>query len=300
MISNIDNSSEPQTKEEDRVCAPDKMFDNGSCYTMRSLIAIAEAYNKENPNNIIKLDNSDETLHPHKYKKYIVKQLKKRLDPKCDSQLCWASRSFIKNLSRIDKEEIQKYTFRPIAPEGQFKWLNTLNIDAVMEQYEKKYPDFKFLGTVPMDFDDFPELKIKDLDFNKLIKNKKTKLGIVFNLDEHKKPGSHWVAMFSDLLKGQIYYFDSYGTRPEQRVRTFMDRIKEFCKTELGIISPIADHNRFRHQFENSECGVYSINFIVRMLKGKTFEEICESRVPDRKINKCRLRYFTKMDQNSL
>ena len=289
-----DTSSVPDVKEEDKVCAPDKMFEYGSCYTMRSLILLSEAYNKENPDNMIELDRTRETLHPRKYKKYIVKQLKKRLDSKCDSQLCWAKQSFMKNLARINKEEIEKYTFRPIAPEGRFEWLNTLNIDDVMKQYEKKYSDFEFLGTVPMDFDDLPVLGIKDHDFNKSIKNGKTKIGIVFNLDEHKKAGSHWVSMFADLKKGQVYYFDSYGTRPEQRVRTLLDRIKNFCKTGLGISRVIVDHNRIRHQFKNSECGVYSINFIVRMLKGKTFEEICESRVPDEKINKCRLRYFTK------
>ena len=289
-----DTSSEPDVKKEDKVCAPDKMFEYGSCYTMRSLILLSEAYNKENPDNIIELDRTRETLYPQKYKKYIVKQLKKRLDSKCDSQLCWAKQSFMKNLARINKEEIEKYTFRPIAPEGKFEWLNTLNIDDVMKQYEKKYSDFEFLGTVPMDFDDLPVLGIKDHDFNKSIKNGKTKIGIVFNLDEHKKAGSHWVSMFADLKKGQVYYFDSYGTRPEQRVRTLLDRIKNFCKTGLGISRVIVDHNRIRHQFKNSECGVYSINFIVRMLKGKTFEEICESRVPDEKINKCRLRYFTK------
>ena len=77
----------------------------------------------------------------------------------------------MKNLARINKEEIEKYTFRPIAPEGKFEWLNTLNIDDVMKQYEKKYSDFEFLGTVPMDFDDLPVLGIKDHDFNKSIKN---------------------------------------------------------------------------------------------------------------------------------
>lgn len=294
MIQDIDNSSEPEVKEEDKVCAPDKMFEDGSCYTTRSLILLSEAYNNENPDNIIKLDHTRETLHPRKYKKYIVKQLKKRLDSKCESQMCWAKQSFMKNLKRINKEEIEKYTFRPHSPEGKFEWLNTLNIDDVLNQYEKKYSDFEFLGTVPMDFDELPVLGIKDYDYSKLIKNGKSKIGIVFNLENHDESGSHWVSMFSDLKKGQVYYFDSYGTRPEQRVRTLMDRIKKFCETGLGINPVIVDHNRIRHQFKNSECGVYSINFIVRMLKGKTFEEICESRIPDNKINKCRLRYFTK------
>ena len=35
--------------------------------------------------------------------------------------------------------------------------------------------------------------------------------------------------------------------------------------------------NQTRHQFKNSECGVYSINFILRLLKGETFEFICDN-----------------------
>ncbi len=294
---NIDSSSsEPKIiKQSDKVCAPDKTFIHGSCYTLNSLVDLAEAYNKDNPDNIIKLDNSYETLHPHKYKKYLVKQLKKRLDSKCESQICWSQQSFTRNLSRMDKEEIEKYTFRPEGPEGKFEWLNTVNIDEVMAQYEKKNPEFEFLGAVPMDFDELEVLGIKNLDYNKLIKEGKTKLGIVFNLDEHWQPGSHWVAMYANIKEGQIYYFDSYGTRPEQRVRVLMNRINRFCQSALGIKNPDVDYNRIRHQFKNSECGVYSINFIVRLLKGRTFKEICESKIPDEKINKCRAKYFVKL-----
>ena len=33
------------------------------------------------------------------------------------------------------------------------------------------------------------------------------------------------------------------------------------------------EYNRNRHQFKNSECGVYSINFILRLLEGESFED---------------------------
>jgi hypothetical protein len=292
MDLNIKDISEPVDKN-DKACAPDKLFENGSCYTLVSLIQIATAYNKDNPNSIIQLDPKYETLHPHKYKKYLVKNLKNKLKSKCNNQKCWLDQSFMRHVEKNDVEEIEKHTFRPDGPSGKFEWLNTVNIDEVMEQYETKYPDFKYLGTVPMDFDDLEVLGIKNMDYGKLVKEGKTKIGIVFNLDEHWKSGSHWVALYADLKEGKIYYFDSYGIRPEQRVRKLMNRINRFCQTGLGITNTDVDFNRIRHQYKNSECGVYSMNFIIRSLKGKSFKSICDSKIPDDKINKCRAKYFT-------
>jgi Ulp1 family protease len=51
-------------------------------------------------------------------------------------------------------------------------------------------------------------------------------------------------------------------------------------------------HNPTQHQRGNSECGVYSINFILRLLKGKTFDHLTQKRLTDEKVNKCRFRYF--------
>jgi hypothetical protein len=52
------------------------------------------------------------------------------------------------------------------------------------------------------------------------------------------------------------------------------------------------DYNKTRHQFKNSECGVYSVNFILRMLKGESFENICSNITSDDKVNECRKQYF--------
>ena len=52
--------------------------------------------------------------------------------------------------------------------------------------------------------------------------------------------------------------------------------------------------NDKRHQYKGSECGVYSINFIERMLNGDKFEDISNSKIPDDVINKKRNIYFYK------
>jgi len=291
----IDIDNLPPVNEKDKTCAPNMTFENGSCYALGTLMLIATMYNKNNKNNPnvqIKLDRSYETIHPHKYKRYLVSKLHNRLSDKCTDQKCWLEQDFMQSVAEKNREEIEKLTFRPEGPEGKFEWLSTVNIDEVMEQYHIKYPDFQYLGTVPMDFDDLPVLGIKNLNFDDLYKKGKKRLGIIFNLDEHDKSGSHWVSMFSDLEKGQIYYFDSYGIRPEQRVRRLMKRINDFL-IKKGK-TPDINYNQIRHQYKNSECGVYSINFIVRCLRGESFKSISESRISDEKINKCRSKYFTK------
>ena len=45
---------------------------------------------------------------------------------------------------------------------------------------------------------------------------------MVINLDTHDKGGSHWVGLYTDLLKKQIYFFDSYGHKPEKEIKNFM------------------------------------------------------------------------------
>ena len=121
----------------------------------------------------------------------------------CDDQTCWLRQDFVK---KINSEEIHKNTFRPIGPKGKYEWLSTTNINDVVEQYMKLHKDFIFLGAVPIDFDELPILGLSDLNFKELQKGGKDKIGIVFNLDEHYKSGSHWVALYADLNKNQVYF----------------------------------------------------------------------------------------------
>jgi hypothetical protein len=297
QIENI-RTSEVIDNEMDKKCAPGTTFKNGSCISLNILIEMANAYNAQSGGNPIKLYPSYEMLNPAKYKKYLLKEFKKR-QTKCSSQQCWIEQGFVDRLNEKVQEELRKYTFRPEGPQGKFEWLNTIHINDVMEQYEKQYSDFKFLGAVPIDFDNLKVLGIKDLNFNDLMKEGKTKLGIIFNSHEHTMPGEHWTSLFANLKEGKIYYSDSYGTRPEMRIRKLIRRIAKFCQSGLGIINPIADYNNVRNQYGGSECGVYSINFILRMLRGETFNEVKSKKVPDKIINECRSLYFNNVNHVS-
>lgn len=291
-IMSITTSDIRPTNVIDIKCAPSKKFENGSCIPLFLLVEMAEAYNKENGQSPqIKLDSTLETLNPVKYKRYLIKQFKKHLSKVCDDQSCWIRQTFIDRLEKRYREELSTNTFRTKGPQGKFEWLNTNHINDSIRQYENKHDDFKFLGAVPIDFDDLPRLGIKNINYNNFLEQNKKRLGIIFNTDESYKTGEHWVSMFIDLDKGFVYYSDSYGTEPEDRIRKFMRKTARFIRDKLNK-QPVVKHNKTKHQRGNNACGVYSINFILRLLRGESFEDITRNRMSDSKVNMCREFYF--------
>lgn len=268
---------------DDQKCAPGKKFKDGVCFSLNNLCAMARAYNKSKDTNKITLKQMN---NKHEYKKYLLHELNDRLKDICDDYLCWLKQDFINEMENEEKFDLLHRTHRPTGPQGRFTWLDTVNLDQVMKQYELLYPDYKYLGTVPQDFDDLDEKhKLSSVDYNKLMERGKTKYGVIFNLDFHHQAGSHWVALYADMTKGNVVFFDSYGEEPTARITKLMDTLKNVCNGK-------SDYNKFRHQYKNSECGVYSINFIARMLAGQSLEKISQTRISDDDVNACRQVYF--------
>jgi hypothetical protein len=283
----------PKDKD-DCKCAPEVNFENGSCISLEILIKLANAFNihceeDNNNKNKIKMFEGLEFMHPDDYKRYLLHEMGKKIK---GSQHDWIKHKSSQFLDEEDKEKLEYHTFRPDGPQGKFDWLSTFDINYTLAQYENKYPDFQFLGAVPIDFAELDNLPFKKLNLNDLYKNGKKRIGVVFNLDEHYKGGSHWVSLFADLEKGQVYFSDSFAVQPEKRIKDFIHKIEKYLKNERNISNPDIRYNQTQHQKGNSECGVYSINFILRLLKGKTFDHITRKRVTDEKVNKCRMIYF--------
>ena len=166
-----------------------------------------------------------------------------------------------------------------------------------MEQYEMAYKDFKFFGPVPIDFDlknKFQQCIISELcaiDLEKLYNNNITKIGVIFNLDKHYESGSHWIAMYADIKKNIIGYWDSYGFNPPKEVIALMEELKRQAKEKLNIDCNIKI-NKIRHQYKNSECGVYCMNFIIKQLEGEEFNDVCNKIIKDDKMFAKRKKYF--------
>jgi hypothetical protein len=81
--------------------------------------------------------------------------------------------------------------------------------------------------------------------------------------------------------------------KPNPEVVVLMNRLKT-QGGELGYNMQMKINN-IRHQYKNSECGVYCIYFLTSLLEGKTFEEIIRNIVSDDKMNAKRNDFFAKV-----
>jgi hypothetical protein len=122
----------------------------------------------------------------------------------CKDENCWSTTDIVqKSVKNIND------LFIPIMPDKwrdkPSEWLNTTDIDNVLNQYAKAYKNFHYTGAVPIDFD----LKAKDgycevsdickISIPQLYKKGIRKIGLVFNTDPSTKDGEHWISAYIDL-----------------------------------------------------------------------------------------------------
>jgi hypothetical protein len=145
-----------------------------------------------------------------------------------------------------------------------------------MNQYEKKYKCFDFLGPSPIDYDThklYGECVWDELchfNLEEQIKKGHTKFGVIFNLDPHYKGGSHWVSLFVNVKKHTIFYFDSAGETIPVQIKKFVNMVTEQGHKLKNQINFSFDENHpIEHQYGNTECGIYSIFFVIHMLEDK-------------------------------
>lgn len=152
-----------------------------------------------------------------------------------------------------------------------------------MKQHHQAFPEFHFFGPVPIDFNE-PDVcrrsgdNLCNFNLRRELKQGKTKFGFIFNLDFEKGPGTHWVSMYYDANPKEplLFYFDSGGKNntPNDRFVHIDTLAKSIIYQAKQIPShkfnpPVLEYNTTRHQSGNTECGVYSLFFIVTMLTRK-------------------------------
>ena len=74
-----------------------------------------------------------------------------------------------------------------------------------------------------------------------------------------------------------------------------MKFIKDIQSQGLELRKKIKfSENKTRHQYSNSECGMYCIHFIIRMIKGDSFEKHQRKKISDNKMKRLRKIYFNQ------
>jgi hypothetical protein len=275
-------------------CSPKekKDYNNFTCYTNESLYKLRDHWNKKHPDKLIKTNDSKE----------IHSKLTFYLSSVCKTESCWLKQD--KDFGKISEDIID--SFAPVSPDEWKKnpneWLSSLDIDKVMKQYKKAYKCFEFIGPSPIDFD--KKLSAGNCVWNELcnfslanqIKKGKNKIGIIFNTDPHNKSGSHWISLFINIKKKQIFFFDSVGTKTCSEIKKLVDRIiDQGHKLNPKINFKFDDSNGIEHQNKNTECGIYSLFFIIHMLQDKTAEDFYKTHIiKDDQIQNYRKIYFNE------
>jgi hypothetical protein len=273
-------------------CSPENKdkTKNYTCYSDSDLSKLKSMWNARHPDRPIKTTNSKE----------IWIQLKEYYATSCNKESCWI-RQMTKN-TKMETELLD--AFAPESPKEWKKnpneWLSSIDILEVMNQYEKKYKCFDFLGPSPIDYDTHKvdgECVWEELCHFSLaeqIKKGKTKIGVIFNLDPHYKGGSHWVSLFINIKKKIIFYFDSAGEHIPNQIKKFADDvILQGDKLKQPINFKFDQNYPVEHQYGNTECGIYSIFFIVHMLEDRINEHYLKTHIlKDKYMEKFRKVYF--------
>ena len=254
-----------------------------SCYNKKTLDLIKKEYNKNHPNDPIV------SKSPTK----IIEELKNKMKS-CNKEDCWLQEIKDKKL----KSFINETLFAPKKPSewksNPHTWLSNYDILDVLTQYEQAYPNFDFIGPTPIDFDSKPYMlndscvwqELCDFNLKRFIDKKKDKIGIIFNLDKHNEPGSHWVSMFIDLRDKFIFYMDSALNPIPEEIISLKNKIIKQAE-HLDIHLDFDNNYPIMHQRGNNECGMYSLFFIITMLTGKVKNKTFKSK-------KQKIKYFKK------
>jgi len=301
-------------------CSPaiqGKTATKDTCFTPNILTKIKSDYNHFHRTNPIR------ETEPKK----IIAELQTRLS-NCGKEDCW--------LSQIKDEKlrgrIKEYVFAPKRPKewdyNPNEWLSNYDIFNVLTQYEDKYPHFEFIGPSFIDFDSPTSTSNSTCVTSELchfslkhhLSKKHRKIAIVFNLDKHTGPGTHWVSMFIDIQARFIFYFDSAGSKIPTEIMRLVKRIqKQGLEMSRPIRLKFIENYPMTHQRTNTECGMYSLFFIITMLLNNpdimgdqikqsgftkrrgagspTFDRLHffrKQRIPDNFVENLRSKYFNK------
>ena len=186
---------------------------------------------------------------------------------KCDTDYNWLP----SNISA----SMKKY-FRPfhssewnVSPN---EWLSNFDIDAVLLQYNDVFPSFHYVTSSSIDYDTLigddvcVTQQLCKLDIGALYESGIRTIGIVFNLDKHTQPGSHWVTVCISLEQHLFAYVDSNGiSAPPSIRRLYKTVVKQAL--EAGIVDDEDKleyiENFTRYQKTNTECGMFCIYFLI-------------------------------------
>jgi len=248
---------------------------HSSCYTPKDMKRLKAKFNKTRRHKIVATKSEE-----------IWADIADKTN--CIRESCFAT--------TLNEQPLQ---FTPKQPHTWAKnptsWLSSTDIELVLKQYKSGYPEFNYIGPSPADFHVKKNGQcvwndLCNFSLEEQLAMGHTKIGIVFNIDVDSGPGMHWVAIFIDMSVKKFYYFDSTGNsiHNEKHIYKFYELVKKQDKSYT-----LTENYPVEHQFGNTECGIYSIFFIVTMLKTSNFKLFTNKNTfPDKEMVRLRTKYF--------
>jgi hypothetical protein len=280
-----------------------------SCLPTEKIREVQRAWNKAHPASQVTSNDP----------KTIWKQIQEHLKGVCNNDLCILNQPFMKQSRKTtlpnrssmggkDKEviDLTEY-YAPKMPKEWKKnpneWLSNVEMLEKMKPYEEAYPCFEFIGPTSIDFDKVlankqcVENELCHFQLSDYLRKGTKKIGIIFNTDPHNKGGSHWISLFINIPKKMIFFFDSAGDEAPKEIMAFVNRV---IAQGLALTPPIQfkfDQNYpNEHQYSRTECGMYSLYFIINMLEDKLTAEYLKTHIiPDQMMMNYRRKYFNEV-----
>lgn len=218
----------------------------------------------------------------------------------CNSETCVLSNYEVKKYVDSDLiESVLKENFKPLGPKCTKEWLSNFDIDDVLDQMKKKYKHKNFLH-IPFQMRDFEKTgsELANLNWQDEYTKGFRTFGTVMNTDYSTGKGIHWFAIFGDFSDGldvfTVEYFNSSGELPLPEVNAWMKKFKH----SLNFEKPVKDliTTRIVNQQSSSECGLYSLYYIISRLHGVSWEWFNKNRVKDKVMYEFRKYLFRDKD----
>ena len=200
----------------------------------------------------------------NKTPKEIIKEVNSKTG--CSSESC--------SVAKIIPEELDN-RFNPLGPWNSTNWLSNTNIDKVFNLYKKKIHGFVPISFQMRDFAKSPNSELANFDFLGAKKSGIKYVACALNTDWSSGSGEHWVSFFVDFPNKTVEYFDSAGQTPHPE----FTQLLVDTASKLSFIDDCI--TTIQHQTQNTECGVYTLFYILSRLHGVPSKKFRGRRIPD-------------------
>ena len=207
---------------------------------------------------------------------------------KCDNEKCIIK----KILPHRDAKDAILSTFKHPGPRDIVKRLSNYDIDGVLSQWCLTNDKFYNWGFNMIDFDkegaSLAKHNMVDIlkgeaslnlgKYGGVIKRPCNIAACVVNTDKYSGGGIHWFAVLCDCRSEPhtVEYFNSSGNPPRPQIIDWMERTAKQLSTHTGKQVVQKTNVGSRHQYGNSECGLYSLFFIRHRLDGNPYDSFLE------------------------